>query len=807
MACQHPSRSAPLSPTSRRVGVFSLAMAALLACSPARPARAGDDVPSFRQDVIPILTKAGCNSGGCHGKLAGQNGFKLSLRGYAPEWDFEALVKELGGRRVDFAAPASSLLLEKAAGRVAHEGGKRFDEQSAHYKTLLAWIEHRGPGPLAEDTDPERIELTPAAQVMQPGGQAQLTAIAHYPGGRTRDVTWLAQFVSNDAGTVTADEQGRVTSVRHGEATVRAHFQNLVAAVTITAPFDCSVDPAMYARQVNVVDQHVFAKLASLRIPPSGDADDATFVRRAYLDAIGMLPTPDGVRAFLSDARPDKRARLVDDLLARPEWADYWALQIGDLLQNRKERDHDVRGAKGVRVLHGWLRQQLAANRPWNELAREILTVTGNESQHPAVGYFVVTVGERREVEQSEVADSVAQAFLGTRIGCARCHNHPLERYTQDDYYHFAAFFSRVALDRKGPTEGMTTLAAAGRDEADRLRELAQTRKDLEEAKLAVAGKSGDELSQATARVMEREARIEQLQKDVAEARLRMPTVNQPRTGKPMAPQPLDRSAPQIEPGADPRLALADWMVDPKNEAFSGAMVNRLWRHFMGMGLVEPVDDLRSSNPPSNPALWDALRAEFVGHNYDLKHVQRLILNSRAYQLDSATLPENETDARFYSHYMTRRLPAEVMLDAIASATGVPDEFPGYPVGLRATQLPEPGVGSYFLTLFGRSDRVTACACERQGDVTLPQLLHLINGEAVTNKIRAADGRLATLLAREADDAKVLDEVFLATLGRLPTDVQRQTIGAALKAGDPRDAVFQDLMWALLNSNDFAFNR
>jgi hypothetical protein len=286
-----------------------------------------------------------------------------------------------------------------------------------------------------------------------------------------------------------------------------------------------------------------------------------------------------------------------------------------------------------------------------------------------------------------------------------------------------------------------------------------------------------------------------------------MPTVNQPRTGKPMAPQPLDRSTPKFEPGADPRVSLAEWMVDPKNEYFAGAMVNRLWRHFMGSGLVEPVDDLRSSNPPSNPELWEALKSEFVAHHYDLKHVQRLILTSRAYQLDSATFPDNEKDTRFYSHYAARRLPAEVMLDAIAAATDVPDQFPGYPVGLRAAQLPEPGVGSYFLTLFGRSDRVTACACERQGEVTLPQLLNLTNGDDLSNKIKSGDGRLMKLLAAEKDDAKVLDELFLASLGRLPTDAQREAVSKALKAGDPREAVFQDLFWALLNSKEFTFNR
>ena len=763
--------------------------------------------PSFRQDVIPALTKAGCNSGGCHGKLAGQNGFKLSLRGYAPEWDFDSITGEVGSRRVDVGDPASSLLLTKGAGQVAHEGGKRFDASSPLYKTLLNWVEARVPGPKAADVDPDRLELTPSHQVMKPGQAQQLKLVAHYPGGRARDVTWLAQFFSNDPVTATVTEGGLVTARRHGETSIRAHFQNLVAAVTVTAPFEHDVDPSQYERRRNVVDEHVFAKLKKLRVPPSPDADDATFVRRAFLDAIGTLPTPPEARAFLADARPDKRDRLVDDLLDRPEWADYWALQIGDLLQNRKERDHDVRGTKGVRAMHGWLRGQMARNRPWDELAREVLTVQGDATTSPAVGYFVVTVGEKRQVEESEVADSVAQAFLGTRIGCAKCHNHPLEKYTQDDYYHFAAFFSKVSLKRVNPAEGPTVLTLMGREEAERQKEVERVGKSLAEAKRAAEGKTGDEQKKADDKVEELGKRLGQLHKELADARAKMPTVRQPRTGKPLPPQPLDRADPRIKPGGDPRAALAGWMTDPKNEYFAGAMVNRLWRHFMGVGMVEPVDDLRSSNPPTNPELWQALCGEFVQNRYDLKHVMRLILTSRAYQLDAATMPGNETDTKFYSHYNARRLPAEVMLDAIAAATDVPDQFPGYPVGVRATQLPDPGVASYFLTLFGRSERVTACACDRQGDVTLPQLLHLTNGAEVQGKVRSPDGRLARLLREQKDDDKVIDEVFLATVAGLPTDAQRNVVKDALAAGDEREAVFQDLFWALLNSKEFAFNR
>jgi len=383
-----------------------------------------------------------------------------------------------------------------------------------------------------------------------------------------------------------------------------------------------------------------------------------------------------------------------------------------------------------------------------------VLTARGNCIENPAVGYFIVTVGEHRHAENSEVVASVAQALLGTRIGCAQCHNHPLERYTQDDYYHFAGFFSRLKLERKEPAKGATQLVVSAPDPNQNKNP---------------AG------------------------------------VHQPRTGKFLKPRPLDRTELDVPVGVDPRTRLADWMTDPKNEYFSGAMVNRLWKHFLGVGLVEPVDDLRASNPPSNPDLWRCLNGEFVSHGFDLKHVMRLILNSRTYQLSSEPRAGNETDVRYYSHYQVRRLPAEVLLDAIAQATGVPETFPGYPVGLRAAQLPDPGLKSYFLSLFGRSERVTACACERNGEVTMPQLLHLQNGESIVRRIRAPEGRLAELLKSHRPDAELVEELFLATLTRRPTAEEYARIEASLKQCGQREEFYRDLFWALLNAKEFAF--
>lgn len=712
--------------------------------------------PSFLNEVEPILTRQGCNQGACHGKGAGQNGFRLSLRGYAPESDYRWITREFNGRRVELATPERSLFLRKPIGEAPHEGGKVFDRHSREYKVLLAWLQAGAPGPQVTDPKLVKLELTPTTKTLTIGQQQPLQAWATFSDGQRTDVTWLTKFDANDAGLIGVSADGIVTAKRHGEAAVRAAFQTEVAVAVLMVPFPNTVDTRRFQAKNNFIDDHVFAKLATLRIEPADLCSDAEFLRRAFLDTTGTLPTADEVRAFLKDTSADKRRKLVDALLDRSEYVDYWTLILSDLFQNRKERDHDVRGVKGVRTMHEWVRQEVAANRPWNELAASVLKATGTTADNPAIGYYIVTIGEHREAEKSEVVASVAQAFLGTRIGCAQCHNHPLEKYTQDDYYHFAGFFSRVKLDRKDPKTGGVTALKVGHH-------------DVNQNKNPIG-------------------------------------VRQPRTGAFLNAQPLDRTPTTLKPGDDPRQALVAWMTDPKNEYFAGAMVNRLWKHYFGVGLVEPVDDLRLTNPPTNPELWRALVQEFITKKYDLKHLMRVILNSRTYQLASSTRPTNETDTRFYSHYYARRLPAEVMLDAISQATGVPDRFPGYPVGLRAIQLPDPTLNSYFLTLFGRSERVTACACERNGEVTMPQLLHLQNGDAVVQKIRAGDGRLAHWQKTITDTDKLLDEMFLTTVARFPTDHERATVQQLLKEGDPKDEVLRDLFWALLNAKTFAFN-
>ena len=708
----------------------------------------------------------------------------------------------MNGRRVNYAFPEQSLLIEKACGEVVHEGGTRFRKGSREWQTLVDWIAGRAPAPIADEAEAARLVITDGPRTLKLGETQQLVVKAIFADGHERDVTWLAQFFSTDENVLKVKPNGSVKALRHGEGAVRVHFQTLVAVTRFTMPFANDVTGSDFTTTRNLLDEPVFKKLAELRIPPSPGVDDRSFVRRAFLDVIGTLPTPAEVDTFVADAAPDKRERLADALLARPEWLDFWALQLADILQNRRERDHDVRGVKGVRSFHGWLRGQLAEGKSWADISRSVLLAKGDVIAQPAVGYFTTVVGEMNRVEDSELPDSVAQSFLGTRIGCARCHNHPLERYTQDDFYHFAAFFGKVSLKREKPESGVTELELMTREERDarkRMKDAESKVAEIASAEFAVSGKM--ECEEIKKQLDERSKKVAEAAKQVAETQAKFPEAFQPRTNARMAPQTLDRAVWKPEPGRDVREQFVEWML--ASEQFSGAMVNRVWKHFFGTGLVEPVDDLRPSNPPSNGELWALVNAEFRKANFDLRHVMRLILTSRAYALSSQTQPGNETETRFYSHYYARRLPAEVLSDAITSATCVPTKFDGYPLGLRAIQLPDSQVGSYFLSLFGRSDRVTACACERKGEVTLPQLLHLHNGDELQRQITASDGHLAGLL-KGTDDRAATDSLFAITMQRKATDAEFSAVQKQL--GTDRAAAFADVFWALLNAKEFAFN-
>lgn len=760
------------------------------------------EVPSFEHDVVPLLTRFGCNSGACHGKLSGKNGFRLSLRGYAPELDYETIVREARGRRLNPTSPSQSLLVAKAINAVPHGGGARFSAEDRGFELLVDWIAAGTPGPTessgrsGEEAALERLEITPSSAQLTVGQSLPIQVLAWYADGHSRDVTWLTQFESRDSSIVEVTAEGRATAVRHGETVVRASFRHLVEIVKLTIPYEEEVNPQWYTARNNAIDAAVFAKLADLHLTPSPLCDDATFMRRVSLDVIGTLPTTAEVRSFLADGSANKRELLVDSLLERPEFVDFWALQLGDLLLNRKERDHDVRGTKGVRAMHQWLRRNLTENANWRSIATEVLTATGDCDTNPAVGFYIVTVGEQ-EAEKSEVADAVAQAFLGTRIGCAKCHNHPLEKYTQDDYYHFVSYFTRVAMNRQKPELGGTQLVVGTRHFLNLQNELDKQRSELQQI-------PGDD--QDASRRQEIEKRIADLQRQIEEHLNGPVTAHQPRTNERLAPRPLDRSDTVIAPGEDPRQALSRWMTDPANEHFSGAMVNRLWKHFLGVGLVEPVDDLRATNPPSNQPLWELLNREFVQSDFDLRHMMRLIVNSRTYQLAADTNENNVRDTTFYSHFYPRRLQAEVLLDAICMTTGQSESFAGYPVGVRAISIPDSGVDSYFLSLFGRSERTTACACERKTDITLPQLLHLQNSDDLVQKIKSTGGALSQWVAETSDDSELLDTVFLTLLGRLPSTSQRDEL-LRWMATEDRLEVMQDLVWALLNSKEFAFNR
>ena len=780
-----------LGDVASRCLTFLLAVGLLVGSAPAHA-----EVPSFEDDVIPVLTRFGCNSGGCHGKLSGQNGFKLSLRGYAPEMDYEAISREAIGRRVNLSEPELSLLLQKATNAMPHGGGQRLTMDSPATRVLIDWIGGGMPGLNQGHPKVVRLQLSPERQTLVIGQEVSLRVTAIDSDGRQRDVTWLTQFSARDPAMLEISPNGLVRALRHGETVVTATFRGFIEVATLTVQYENTIDSASSAARNKAIDDAVFEKLAHLRIEPSPLCDDATFLRRVSLDLLGVLPTAEEVRQFLNDPGVDKRQRLVDALLERPEFVDYWTYWLSELLQNRKERDHDVRGAKGVRGFHDWLHSQVAAGRSWKDIATSILTSKGSCFEQPGVGYFIVTVGEK-EAHESEVADSVAQSFLGTRIGCARCHNHPLEKSTQDDYYRFVGFFSRMTLDRQRPEELPTILHVGTRNQFNLRRQIQQ-----EQTKLIQLKSSNAEPNQ----ISETEKRIAEWEKQFLQEGESPVQVRQPRTGQMLAPRPLDRSESAIPVGSDPREVFVHWMTDPANPYFSGAMVNRLWRHFLGNGLVEPVDDLRATNPPSNLSLWNLLNREFVHSGYQFKHLMRLIVNSRTYQLASATRDSNLRDLQFHSHFLARRLPAEVLLDAICSATAQPETFPGYANGMRAIQIPDPFTDSYFLTLFGRSPRTTACACERNGDVTLPQLLHLQNGDALHEKIRAGDGRLALLLASKSQDSEIVEELYLNTLSRFPSDRERTEILTSLK-GDDRSDALADLFWALLNSKEFTFNR
>ncbi len=686
----------------------------------------------FANDLLPLFSKLGCNSGGCHGKASGQNGFKLSVFGFDPAADFDALVKEGRGRRLSAANPELSLLLRKATGLVPHGGGQRLKLGSPDYELLLAWIRQGTPAAQAGSPTLLRLTVSPNDRVMDAAGRQQILATAHYSDGSVRDVTAAAGYATNASLIAEVDRQGLVrTGQVPGEAAITVHYMGQVASVQLQVPRSAQSTPFEFPSQSRV-DELVLAKLRKMHLVPSELADDATFLRRIWLDTIGTLPTPDEVREFLADRSPDKRARWIDRVLERPEYADYWALVWSDILLV----DRQKLGERGAYELHRWLREQFARNRPYDQWVAELITATGNSGTNGPANLF-------RAVETSEeLARTISQAFLGVRIECAQCHHHPFEKWSQDDFYGLSGFFN--GLERKPIAPGRVHVYHAGL----------------------------------------RETRI-------------------PLSNKLVPTRPLD-GVVFAETGSDPRRALAQWLVAPDNPWFARLVANRLWKHFLGRGLVEPEDDLRSTNPPTNEPLLALLAERMAGGKFDLKAQMRLILNSRTYQLSSVTNSTNRDDEQNFSHHYVRRLPAEVLLDAIGRATGEPESFPGRPPGTRAIELWDNRLPSYFLEIFGRPERTSPCECGRSSEPTMSQALHLMNAPEVEAKVSSATGRVARLIQSGAGDEAVTDELCLAALGRLPRESER-TIAQKLFASSSRRHAAEDFLWTLLNSYDFLF--
>jgi hypothetical protein len=695
---------------------------------------------SFRRDVVPVLTRAGCNSGACHGTPTGKNGFRLSLRGYDPAADFHSLRREFAGRRLDRFRPDESLLLAKATGRAPHGGGKRLDPDDAQYRLLRDWITRGARDDAA--APPARLEVSPRHALLDAPRESQaLRVVAHFPGGTTKDVTHLTRFSVNDEAVAWVSGNGVVHKRQHGEAAVVAEHMGRMTTARIafrdSAPSFRWPDPPAN----NFVDPLVFAKLKELRIEPSPLCSDAEFVRRAHLDAIGRLPTPARVRTFLADPSPGKRAKLVDELLARPEFADWWGLKWADRLGVNQR----FVGKIGAVKYHRWVREQVAANVPEDEFARRVLTAGGGNYTHPPAGFF------RRLRDPTTRAEEVSQLFLGVRIGCAKCHNHPGERWTREDYYGLAAFFARLRY-HDGP--------------------FYVQQYDKEETVYAV--RDGD--------------------------------VKHPNTGQVVPPKFLGGAAPAIVANQDRREVFAAWLTAPDNPFFAHAAANRVWYHLLGRGVVEPVDDFRGTNPPSNPELLDALAADFVKHGFDRKHLIRVVMTSRTYQLASTPTATNREDEKYFSHYPLRRLGAEQLLDAIADATGAPEKFRGFPPGTPAAALPDGEFKHPLLEAFGRPARAMACECERNGDTTLGQALHLVSGLTFDHQVRDPNGRVARLLKAGKADAAIVDELFLATLSRYPSTEERKRLLAHFAARpDNRAATAEDILHALLNGAEFLF--
>lgn len=704
----------------------------------------------FREHVVPVLSKRGCNQGACHGALAGKNGFKLTLRGYDPELDYDVLTRQAQGRRVLLAEPEKSLLLEKASFGIPHGGGRLLKKDSFEYRVIREWIAAGAQPPTAADTEVVDLEVFPKSAILKAGSEQQLVVRARYGDGRYEDVTRWAKYTSNDEGVAQVDDAtGRVKMLGAGEAAITVWYSSKVLYTRLAVPYETTVPTESYNRftQRNYIDGLVLAKLKSLNIEPAKAAGDEMFLRRAFLDAAGVLPTAEEVEEFLADTTPNKREAWIERILAKDEYVDYWAYKWSDLMlvSSRKL------GPVGMQSFYNWIRESVRQNKPWDRFATEILTSSGSTRQNGALNYFVL------HKDPIDLTENVTQAFLGQRLTCARCHNHPLEKWTQKQYYQMANLFSRVGL-KNGTLPGETVVFART---------------------------NGD--------------------------------VNHPRLLRPLEPTPLDGQAMSLDSADDRRAHFARWLTAKENQFFARNLVNRVWGSIMGRGLTDPIDDVRATNPASNAELFDALVADFT-KDFDVKRLIRTVLNSSAYQRSSETNASNQSDGKYYSHYIVKRLPAEVLLDAMSQVTGVPTQFDGFAMGTRALELPDVQVKSEFLNVFGRPKRVICDAGERSSDPSIAQALHVINGETLNQKLMAPSSVVASLLKLGMSDTRMVDQLYLSMFGRYPGTTEKTRATEMLKSarlakGTPeamheaRRQGMEDLMWALLTSKEFLFNQ
>jgi hypothetical protein len=704
---------------------------------------------SFRNHVIPVMTKMGCNQGACHGALAGKNGFKITLRGYDPDADYDTLTRSAVGRRVSLADPPSSLIVAKPSFAIPHGGGKRFAKDSLEYRVIEEWIAAGAPPPSTNDVQIRSLEVFPAAAVLAPDAEQQIIVRARYSDGHSEDVTRWVKFSSSNEGVATVDDWGRVKMNGSGEAAITLWYSSRVLYSRLSVPFANEISANTYDKypRRNFIDDLAVAKWKNLHLAPSKIADDSEFLRRAYLDAIGVLPTSEDVENFLADGSPDKRAKLIDRLIQRDEFVDYWSYKWSDLLLVSSRRLNST----AMWAFYDWIRESVKQNKSWDKFARDIFLSSGSTRENGALNYFVL------HKDPIELSENATQAFLGQRITCARCHNHPLEKWTQTQYYQMANLFARVGVKNGG---------MAGEN-------------------IVFAKVSGDVLH--------------------------------PKLARPLPPAPLDGASIPLDSTEDRRIVFAKWLTSPENAMFARTIVNRVWANFMGRGLVDPMDDLRATNPASNEELLAALSKDFVEHGYDVQRLIRTIMNSTLYQLSSEANATNQSDNIYYSKHIIRRLNAEVILDAMSQVTGAATAFSGYPAGTRALQLPDTQVKSDFLASFGRPARVLCDAAERASDPTITQALHVINGDTLNKKLSAPDGTIALFMKLGLSDRRILEYMYLSAFSRYPSDSERVALTAALEKTrlekgteetrrDAHRQALEDMVWAMLTSKEFLFN-